>query len=608
MTIKFLSIVIAIITFFFVFSNSISAATNFTTDYTITYTVTEDGVTHATLNGTLTNTTSQYYATSYQMQLGFDEITNVRASDPDGPITPQVTKTDTGYSIGLAFNKKAVGIKQKLPFTITFDTPTVAKKHGTVWEINIPGIANPGDFSSFTVKVVTPPSFGNPTYIKPTQPNNNLTFTKEQLGKSGISVAFGEKQLYSFQLTYHINNDKVYPVTTEIALPPTTNYQNVSISDISPRPKNVVEDHDGNWLATYRLLPTQTLNIVVHGTAEVSLTPKEQLLSSEDRKIYLEEQPNWQTTNPEIKELASVLKTPEAIYDYVVKTLHYDFSRVTEDKPRLGAVDSLKNPDSAVCREFTDLFIAIARAAGIPAREVNGFAYTENEKQRPLSLVQDILHAWPEYYDDQKKTWVMVDPTWGNTTGGVDYFSILDTDHLAFVIKGYESDYPVPAGGYKLLDGKNKKDIAVSFTTTAAQETTDARITTTFPKTAIAGFPLTGEVTVQNTGTTMIPSQVLSLTTTGLTPKDQVLATEGIPPFGSQTWKVAFDRTNFFANSQGSFIVQFAPESELRDKSFTQGITIAPFFFTIWGLGVLLLGILGIVLIVVISKIRRFKL
>src|SRR5205085_322452 len=144
----------------------------------------------------------------------------------------------------------------------------------------------------------------------------------------------------------------------------------------------------------------------------------------------------WQTNDPAIKALGQELKTPKDIYEYVVKTLSYDFTRVTDDKPRLGAALALKNPTSAVCREFTDLFIAIARSAGIPAREVDGFAYTENAKQRPLSLVKDILHAWPEYYDTNKKTWVMVDPTWGSTTGGIDYFQVLDLDHFAFAIKG----------------------------------------------------------------------------------------------------------------------------------------------------------------------------
>jgi len=60
--------------------------------------------------------------------------------------------------------------------------------------------------------------------------------------------------------------------------------------------------------------------------------------------------------------------------------------------------------------EFTDLFIALSRAAGIPAREINGFAYTDDIRLRPLDLVTDMLHAWPEYYDEEKESGHLLTP------------------------------------------------------------------------------------------------------------------------------------------------------------------------------------------------------
>jgi len=55
----------------------------------------------------------------------------------------------------------------------------------------------------------------------------------------------------------------------------------------------------------------------------------------------------------------------------------------------------------------------------------------------------------------------MIDPTWGSTTSGIDYFKNLDLDHIAFVIKGSESEYPIPAGGYKFENAS--KDVNVRF-------------------------------------------------------------------------------------------------------------------------------------------------
>ena len=56
------------------------------------------------------------------------------------------------------------------------------------------------------------------------------------------------------------------------------------------------------------------------------------------------------------------------------------------------------------CSEHALLFVALARAAGIPAREVGGLAYPGDEP--PLFG----WHAWAEIHDGSQ--WVSVDPMW----------------------------------------------------------------------------------------------------------------------------------------------------------------------------------------------------
>ena len=63
------------------------------------------------------------------------------------------------------------------------------------------------------------------------------------------------------------------------------------------------------------------------------------------------------------------------------------------------------------------------------------------------------LHSWPQYWDASRRVWVSVDPTWGRTTQGVDYFSKLDFNHLAFITHGLSDSLPVP----------NFQDIQVSY-------------------------------------------------------------------------------------------------------------------------------------------------
>jgi hypothetical protein len=141
----------------------------------------------------------------------------------------------------------------------------------------------------------------------------------------------------------------------------------------------------------------------------------------------------------------------------------------------MGAISALKYPSQAICMEFTDLFIAIARAAGIPAREVNGYSYTENPELQPLSLVADVLHAWPEYYDKEKGVWIPIDPTWASTSGGINYFDKLDLRHFTFVNHGQSAITPYPPGSYKL--GPNpQKDVYVSFGKLPEQRTSNLNI------------------------------------------------------------------------------------------------------------------------------------
>jgi len=589
----------------FLIPSSVFAQSNFKTDYNVTYNVLENALTHVTFDVTFTNSTSQYYASSYSIQVGFKNIENVLARDPDGKITPLITKNNDGNNIEINFNKKVVGLDKKLPFTISFDTKDIAQKSGKIWDINIPGLAKQIEYNSFNVNVIVPKFLGNPSYIKPDIgkfDETNLNFTKDELGEAGISISFGNEEIYSFDLLYHLKNPNLFPIKTEIALPPTTNYQDVQIQDIDPKPQNVSEDRDGNWLAQYVLKPSEKTDIRVKGKAKILLRPKKQEMSVEELKEYLKEQPFWQTTNTQIKELALKLKTPYAIYQYIVNNLTYDFQRVRTNQPRAGALGVLKNPTSAVCLEFTDLFIALARAAGIPAREVNGFAYTQNEKERPLSLVKDVLHAWPEYYDSDLQTWVMIDPTWGNTTGGVDYFYTLDFDHFTFVIKGINSSYPIPAGGYKISRDPKTKDINIEFVDNFGSSSQALSVSENFSKNYFSGVNIQENILIKNVGNIISDSRAVTVSTGFLKPRSQKIYFGKIPPFGSISIPVSFKAPMLLTNKTDTVKIV------INENYIAKEIRISPFILNKWtiGGGITLASII-ITITIIIYKARNLS-
>lgn len=589
----------SVILFCFVIAPA-QAAEFFTTNYSVNYTIADNGKAHVVSTIILTNTTEEYYAGAYTMQLGFENLQNVTVSDGGSSITPDIKKVTDGTTIDITFNKRVVGKGSKLSFTVSYDTDDVARKQGSIWELNIPKIPNQNDFSAFTVHVAVPPSFGKPVYSKPKQQNDTLTFTKEQLEQSAISISFGTEQFYQFQLFYQLKNKNLVPVKTEIALPPDTNYQKIAIESMIPPPEKVSKDKDGNWLATYLLRPASSTRVEVQGKAAVSLFPKPEALSDESRAEYLKERAYWQVSDSRIQKLAKDLKTPKAIYDYVVKSLTYDFARVKKQQSRLGAVASLQNPTSAVCLEFTDLFIAITRAAGIPAREVEGFAYTNNQKQRPLSLLKDILHAWPEYYDDTRQMWIMVDPTWGNSTGGVDYFDVLDFDHFVFVRKGVQSEYPIPPSGYKYVGDTDTKDVNVSFADSFPSSIDSVTVESRFLPTYLSGVPVQGSLLLKNTGSMASRPVALSVESSSLKPGSQLFTASSVLPFGSEEIPVSFHKTKFLTNATYPFTIRY------NEKQLDTSIRITPFAFSGTVIyGGLAVGIFTIVILIIAIKTRR---
>ena len=464
--------IIFILTFFFLlffFGSNVSAEGEFFIDSEVSYEVNETGITTVKNSITIENVISNIFATSYTFSFENIDPQNPRATYQGKSLALESKKEDDKNILTLKFDDSVVGKGAKRTFDLVFEEDSFATRTGEVWEIAIPRLSQPSSFRSYKVLLSVPLSFDKEAYISPKPTSTGFvgvrkiySFSSPDQLASGITAAFGKFQVFSFTLNYHIENPLAQEAESAVAIPPDTSFQKVYYQVFNPKPSGITQDADGNWLASYVLAPRQRIDIQVSGSVQIFSEarpypkPNNLVLSQN-----LKESEFWQISDPGVLKLAKDLATPRAIYDYVSKTLRYDYERVKPNVERLGAKDALENPQSAICMEFTDLFIALSRAAGIPSREVNGYAYTENPEIQPLSLVADVLHAWPEYWDGKKQIWVPVDPTWGSTSG-IDFFSKLDLRHFTFVVHGADPQKPYPPGSYKL--GPNpQKDIFVSF-------------------------------------------------------------------------------------------------------------------------------------------------
>ncbi|MEO8581702.1 MAG: transglutaminase family protein [Patescibacteria group bacterium] len=451
--------------------NPVAASTDFTSSLTNTQTVDLTGNTHISKVFSLKNKLSTVYITKYGLEVNSNKITNIKIKDliTGTNLITNIVKTDSGTTIGIEFPDIVVGRDKERKFSIDFDDPDSAIISGNVLEVYTPKIADPDGFNTYTSILKIPKKFGQPTIANPsnytlttTGDQNILTFDQRN-SLDGVSIIFGEKQYFDFSLNFNLQNQTSNRGVTQITLPPDTLYQKVKYSEISPRPERIEVDLDGNWIATYILEANQNQTVTTKGIATIFLEPTLDTPITQPQPQHIRQDMYWEVKDPIIENIAKKYSTPRQIFDFDVKALQYNYERISNNTNRQGAKAALDNSTNAVCQEFTDVFIAIARANNIPARQATGFAYTNNSQIRPLSLVKDVLHAWPEYFDEDTQKWVPVDPTWTNTTGGVDYFTHLDFSHFVFAYQGMSSEKPYPAGSYK-YDGQEDKDVFVNVT------------------------------------------------------------------------------------------------------------------------------------------------
>lgn len=89
----------------------------------------------------------------------------------------------------------------------------------------------------------------------------------------------------------------------------------------------------------------------------------------------------------------------KSILEFVIDRLDYE-----EQSDRLGALQAYRTRKGD-CSEYTDLSVALARAAGLPARASYGWAYGDNGATG---------HAWLEFYFPGIG-WQPADPSWAET-------------------------------------------------------------------------------------------------------------------------------------------------------------------------------------------------
>ncbi len=357
------------------------------------------------------------------------KVKNYRTTTRTSPY--QIILTYNTHDYVLKAGNYITLIGTSLPADVKFQETEEA--NGTVTDYNY-------YFTISTDKNIPPLSKIFPKFTKSENSSNTYyKFSQTDRMNNPPILEFGTKATYKFELSYSTpKTDNITPVASvlqsistnifEISLPrefAETN-QKVTFENVSPTPKKIHIDDEGNMLATFEVPANQESQISITGfiTVEQSEYEKQSLAVNIDFNQYLAKIKEWdlansylkstkfwqstdsyivQTANNLMKDQRTLLDVIKADYKFVNDTLEYDDEKANSDNERIGAVAALSGGKS-VCMEYADAMIAILRAQGIPARAALGYANIVEENK------EQIRHQWVQIWVPDYG-WLSVDPT-----------------------------------------------------------------------------------------------------------------------------------------------------------------------------------------------------
>lgn len=198
------------------------------------------------------------------------------------------------------------------------------------------------------------------------------------------------------------------------------------ISNLGTSPSAVVED--GFYSFGWEDVPAGETDYELTADIVLDFALQEQRLYQpfpfsnipDDVRVYLEPTEKINSDDPAIKMQANeIILGEDDAFVVAYKLAKFVSDEMTYDINYLGRVESSSRvlaDKTGVCVEYSNLFIALARSVGIPARYVSGYAYGNVYGE------QFNAHAWTEVYLPHTG-WIPFDPTFGE-------FGWLDMTHI----------------------------------------------------------------------------------------------------------------------------------------------------------------------------------
>lgn len=338
---------------------------------------------------------------------------------------------------------------------ISYRSYGLSIKSGKVIDVYVPSFASDFQFEdedtveTYSTKVLIPRSLGEINFvtttssIAETEQYREITIAQEDLIGNTAWIQVGTQQIYKFELKQKVlkSSDTFLGINKYTMIIPRSIVsgqiiQKVYYEHITPAPLNIIEDANGNLVATFIFSPNEEHEILLNGYAVLDQNNNLEFSNSgfikdiESSIIDANTKPGefWESDNSQIIETAREIVSEEELqslsvweilqktYKFVVDRIDYSQVKKYGLNERQGALATL-NGKAAVCMEYSDLFIALMRANGIPARAAFGFGYSSYEDVDSSDKAEN--HQWVEVYIPEFEKWIPVDTTWGENGDAV---------------------------------------------------------------------------------------------------------------------------------------------------------------------------------------------
>jgi hypothetical protein len=277
------------------------------------------------------------------------------------------------------------------------------------------------------VSVTTPTKLGRPSIFGLKSSDSNFEDGKTRFdfstkgAQQPIKLIYGSNGLWELNWSStNLKNGSWWFRTTHVILPPDTNQQRVWLESVTPKPRRLSVDRDGNLVAEYRLWPKRSLTLSAKSYIDVralfyNTTNTRPLGDVPDELLEYTIRPEGAKPAKDTQVLAQVRK-------------HYD-QALESARARKGDVSRLQSDGQKIIVELLEK----VRRTGIPAREVSGIALASREQL--LNTHQS--SSWIEVYIPGTG-WMTVDPLG-------EQYGMADPLHVGLVIFGLPSSTPLSA-------------------------------------------------------------------------------------------------------------------------------------------------------------------